>query len=154
MPHAHDPAMLAKAETLVEALPYLQRYAGRTFVVKYGGHAMGDPKAARDHARAQGGTRVETMPTLPPVASDLPDGVAAGDLLIGFDLDAVAEGAKALITPVVLAGEGYALSLEPLDRLVGWQDGVARITALAPVAAAAPPRRSASTVARCASPRW
>ncbi|MGN6124316.1 MAG: acetylglutamate kinase, partial [Sphingomonas oligoaromativorans] len=37
-----DPAMLAKAETLTEALPYLQRYAGKTFVVKYGGHAMGN----------------------------------------------------------------------------------------------------------------
>jgi acetylglutamate kinase len=48
--HAPDPAMLAKAETLVEALPYLQRYAGQTFGVKYGGHAMGDPAAARDFA--------------------------------------------------------------------------------------------------------
>ena len=37
-----NPANLAKAETLTEALPYLQRYAGKTFVVKYGGHAMGD----------------------------------------------------------------------------------------------------------------
>ena len=42
--------MLAKAETLIEALPYFQRYAGRTFVVKYGGHAMGNEKAARDFA--------------------------------------------------------------------------------------------------------
>ena len=54
MTQAHDPAhnraMLAKAETLVEALPYLQRYAGKTFVVKYGGHAMGDPELARDFA--------------------------------------------------------------------------------------------------------
>ena len=41
--HAPDPAMLAKAETLTEALPYMQRYAGKTFVIKYGGHAMGDP---------------------------------------------------------------------------------------------------------------
>ncbi|UAB78692.1 acetylglutamate kinase [Erythrobacter sp. SCSIO 43205] len=41
---------LAKTEVLIEALPYFQRYAGRTFVVKYGGHAMGDPKAARDFA--------------------------------------------------------------------------------------------------------
>ena len=48
--HAPDPATLAKAETLVEALPYLQRYAGKTFVVKYGGHAMGDAEAARDFA--------------------------------------------------------------------------------------------------------
>ncbi|GMM61433.1 acetylglutamate kinase [Novosphingobium pituita] len=43
-------SMLAKAETLTEALPYLQRYAGKTFVVKYGGHAMGDPEAAHDFA--------------------------------------------------------------------------------------------------------
>ena len=48
--HAPEPATLAKAETLVEALPYLQRYAGQTFVVKYGGHAMGDPELARDFA--------------------------------------------------------------------------------------------------------
>jgi len=41
---------LFKAEVLIEALPYFQRYAGRTFVVKYGGHAMGDPEAARDFA--------------------------------------------------------------------------------------------------------
>ena len=46
-----DPVMLNKAETLTEALPYLQRYAGKTFVIKYGGHAMGDPDAARDFAR-------------------------------------------------------------------------------------------------------
>ena len=41
---------LAKAETLTEALPYLQRYAGKTFVVKYGGHAMGDAALAQDFA--------------------------------------------------------------------------------------------------------
>ena len=45
-----DKTMLEKAEVLIEALPYFQRYAGRTFVVKYGGHAMGNPKAARDFA--------------------------------------------------------------------------------------------------------
>ncbi len=48
--HAPDPAMLAKAETLTDALPYMQRYKGKTFVVKYGGHAMGDPELARDFA--------------------------------------------------------------------------------------------------------
>jgi acetylglutamate kinase len=48
--NAPDPSLLAKAETLVEALPYMQRYAGEIFVVKYGGHAMGDPEAARDFA--------------------------------------------------------------------------------------------------------
>ena len=50
MSASSDTNMLAKAEVLIEALPYFQRYAGRTFVVKYGGHAMGDPEAARDFA--------------------------------------------------------------------------------------------------------
>lgn len=48
--HAPDQSALAKAEVLTEALPYMQRYAGATFVIKYGGHAMGDPAAARDFA--------------------------------------------------------------------------------------------------------
>ena len=50
MSNAPDPQMLAKTETLIEALPYLQRYAGKIFVVKYGGHAMGDAELARDFA--------------------------------------------------------------------------------------------------------
>ena len=45
--HAPDPVTLAKAETLTDALPYMQRYAGKTFVVKYGGHAMGEEHLAR-----------------------------------------------------------------------------------------------------------
>ena len=48
--HDPDKSLLAKAEVLVEALPYMQRYAGQIFVVKYGGHAMGDPEAAKDFA--------------------------------------------------------------------------------------------------------
>lgn len=42
--------LLAKAETLTEALPYIQRYVGHIFVIKYGGHAMGDPALAMDFA--------------------------------------------------------------------------------------------------------
>jgi acetylglutamate kinase len=48
--YAPSAQLLAKAETLTEALPYLQRYAGQTFVVKYGGHAMGAPELQRDFA--------------------------------------------------------------------------------------------------------
>lgn len=33
-----------KAEFLIEALPYMQRYYGKTVVIKYGGHAMTDEK--------------------------------------------------------------------------------------------------------------
>jgi acetylglutamate kinase len=49
-PSSINARILAKAETLTEALPYIQRYAGEVFVVKYGGHAMGDAGLARDFA--------------------------------------------------------------------------------------------------------
>ncbi len=42
---------LGKARTLSEALPYMRRYAGCTFVVKYGGNAMGDAEASALFAR-------------------------------------------------------------------------------------------------------
>jgi acetylglutamate kinase len=42
---------LEKATTLSEALPYMRRYHGATFVVKYGGHAMGDAALAEKFAR-------------------------------------------------------------------------------------------------------
>jgi len=42
---------LEKARTLSEALPYMRAYAGKTFVVKYGGHAMGDAALAELFAR-------------------------------------------------------------------------------------------------------
>lgn len=48
--HAQD-KRLEKARTLSEALPYMRAYAGKTFVVKYGGHAMGDPELAKLFAR-------------------------------------------------------------------------------------------------------
>ena len=37
---------LAQAAVLGEALPYMRRHAGETFVIKYGGHAMGDKELA------------------------------------------------------------------------------------------------------------
>jgi acetylglutamate kinase len=48
-PPAED--WLRQAQTLSEALPYMRRYAGATFVIKYGGHAMGDRRLAHDFAR-------------------------------------------------------------------------------------------------------
>jgi len=45
-----QPAQLT-AETLSEALPYIQRYAGRTIVIKYGGHAMVDEALSEAFAR-------------------------------------------------------------------------------------------------------
>ncbi len=38
--------LIAKAETLLEALPYIQRFGAETFVIKYGGSFMDSPDAA------------------------------------------------------------------------------------------------------------
>lgn len=38
----HDP--IEKAGVLIEALPYMKKFVGKTFVIKYGGSAMTDPK--------------------------------------------------------------------------------------------------------------
>ena len=43
--------ILDTAKTLSEALPYMRRFAGQTFVIKYGGHAMGEDEAASLFAR-------------------------------------------------------------------------------------------------------
>jgi len=44
----NSPQMIARI--LADALPFMQRYVGETVVVKYGGHAMGDPLLARQFA--------------------------------------------------------------------------------------------------------
>jgi acetylglutamate kinase len=38
--------LIAKAQTLLEALPYIQRFSGATFVIKYGGSFMDSPEPA------------------------------------------------------------------------------------------------------------
>lgn len=39
-----------QARLLAQALPYMQRYENKTIVVKYGGHAMGNPELGRAFA--------------------------------------------------------------------------------------------------------
>ena len=40
-----------QAHLLSQALPYMQKYENHTVVVKYGGHAMGDPELGKAFAR-------------------------------------------------------------------------------------------------------
>ena len=42
---------LEEAEILAQALPFMQRYSGRIVVIKYGGHAMGDPELGKAFCR-------------------------------------------------------------------------------------------------------
>lgn len=107
---------LAKAEVLIEALPYFQRYAGRTFVVKYGGHAMGDPEAARDFAEDI--VLLKAVGINPVVVHG--GGPQIGDMLARLGVEStfvdglrVTDEATAKIAEMVLSG---AINKE----LVGW----------------------------------
>ena len=45
--------LISKAATLLEALPYIQKFSGATFVVKYGGSFMDSPDSAVRHGVAR-----------------------------------------------------------------------------------------------------
>jgi urea carboxylase-associated protein 2 len=87
-----------------------------------------DPKSAQAHARAQGGTRVEAMPTLPPgEAEGLPAGVEPGAMLWaetiaagGYAAKRLARGARIQLTD--LQGDACVSMLafnaeQPVERL-------------------------------------
>ncbi|MBR0552460.1 acetylglutamate kinase [Stakelama marina] len=129
--HTPDPAMLAKAETLTEALPYLQRYAGQTFVVKYGGHAMGDPELQRDFAEDVvllkavginpvvvhgGGPQIGRMLKQLGVESEFIDGLRVTDLETAKVAEMVLSGAinKEIVAWIGQAG-GRAVGLSGKD---------------------------------------
>lgn len=130
-----DPILLDKAETLTEALPYLQRYAGKTFVIKYGGHAMGDPAAAADFARDVvllkqvginpvvvhgGGPQIGAMLDKLGVPSAFVDGLRVTDAETAKVAEMVLSGAinKELVSWIGQAG-GRAIGLSGKDgRLV------------------------------------
>ena len=126
-----DKAMLAKAETLIEALPYFQRYAGRTFVVKYGGHAMGDPEAAQDFAQDivllkavginpvvvhGGGPQIGAMLKKLGVESKFVDGLRVTDKATAEVAEMVLSGAinKELVSWIAQAG-GKAIGISGKD---------------------------------------
>jgi acetylglutamate kinase len=84
----------AVAKTLIEALPYMRRHHGATFVIKYGGHAMGEEHLARDFARDVvlmkqvginpvvvhgGGPQIKAMLDRLAIKSDFVDGLRVTD---------------------------------------------------------------------------
>ena len=131
MSASDDKTIVSKAETLIEALPYFQRYAGRTFVVKYGGHAMGDPKAAREFAEDivllkavginpvvvhGGGPQIGAMLTKLGVESEFVDGLRVTDKETAEVAEMVLSGAinKELVGWIAQAG-GKAIGISGKD---------------------------------------
>ncbi len=142
--NAPDQSALAKAEILTEALPYMQRYAGKTFVVKYGGHAMGDPEAARDFAEDVvllkavginpivvhgGGPQIGAMLKKLGVESSFVDGLRVTDAETAKVAEMVLSGAinKELVSWIAQAG-GKAVGISGKDGGFVMAEKVTRTT--------------------------
>ncbi len=112
---------------LSEALPYMRRYAGATFVVKYGGHAMGNPELADLFARDivllkqvginpivvhGGGPQIARMLERLNIKSDFIDGLRVTDAATVEVVEMVLAGSinKEIVTAINKAG-GRAIGL-------------------------------------------
>jgi acetylglutamate kinase len=119
------------AATLVEALPYMRRFAGSTFVIKYGGHAMGSPELARDFARDVvllkqvgvnpvvvhgGGPQIKAMLDRLKIKSEFVEGLRVTDAATVEIVEMVLAGSinKQIVTAIQAAG-GQAVGLSGKD---------------------------------------
>src|ERR1700730_855034 len=126
---ATDPAI--KAATLAAALPYMRRYAGKTVVVKYGGHAMGDDALGEFFAQDVvllkqigmnpivvhgGGPQIGQMLERLKIKSSFIDGLRVTDRETVDIVEMVLSGSinKQLVSAINGAG-GYALGLSGKD---------------------------------------
>jgi len=120
-----------RAGVLSEALPYFRRYAGKTIVVKYGGHAMGDigvgERFARDVVLLKqvgvnpivvhgGGPQIAQMLERLKIKSEFVDGLRVTDAATVEIVEMVLSGSinKQLVSAINGAG-GLAIGLSGKD---------------------------------------
>lgn len=123
--------LLRTAKTVSEALPYIQRFAGQTFVIKYGGHAMGDQRTAETFARDivmlktiginpvvvhGGGPQIGAMLERMKIQSSFVDGLRVTDAATVEIVEMVLSGTinKQIVTAINQAG-GTAIGLSGKD---------------------------------------
>ena len=122
---------LQAAQTLTEALPFMRRYTGKTIVIKYGGHAMGDERLAELFARDVvllkqvginpvvvhgGGPQIGQMLDRLKVQSEFVDGLRVTDAATVEIVEMVLSGKinKQIVTSITNAG-GSAIGLSGKD---------------------------------------
>lgn len=127
--------LMTTARTLSEALPYMRRFAGQTFVIKYGGHAMGESQLAERFARDVvlikqvginpvvvhgGGPQIGEMLRRLNISSAFADGLRITDQATVEVVEMVLSGSinKQIVTAINGAG-GIAIGLSGKDgRLI------------------------------------
>ena len=125
----------SSAATLIEALPYMRRHNRATFVVKYGGHAMGEEHLARDFAHDivllkqvginpivvhGGGPQIKSMLDRLNIKSDFVDGLRVTDAATVEVVEMVLSGKinKEIVSAIQAAG-GKAVGISGKDaRLI------------------------------------
>ena len=122
---------LERAGILTEALPYMRRYAGHTFVIKYGGHAMGDDSLAAGFAHDVvllkqvginpvvvhgGGPQIGAMLERLKIKSEFVDGLRVTDAATVEIVEMVLSGQinKQIVASITAAG-GRAIGLSGKD---------------------------------------
>ena len=122
---------LHTVRTLAEALPYMRRFTGQTFVIKYGGHAMGDAQLAEKFARDVvlmkqvgihpvvvhgGGPQIGAMLDRLKIKSSFIDGLRVTDSETVDIVEMVLSGSinKAVVTAINSAG-GTAVGISGKD---------------------------------------
>jgi acetylglutamate kinase len=126
-----DKKMIATAGTLAEALPFMREFAGQTFVIKYGGHAMGDDALAQTFAEDVvllkqvginpvvvhgGGPQIAKMLDRLKIESEFVDGLRVSDRATVDIVEMVLSGSinKQIVTRINRAG-GTAVGLSGKD---------------------------------------
>jgi acetylglutamate kinase len=120
-----------RAAVLSEALPFFRRYAGKTVVVKYGGHAMGDEAGAARFAGDVvllkqvginpivvhgGGPQIGQMLKRLRIKSDFIDGLRVTDRATVEIVEMVLSGSiNKQIVSAINAGGGFAIGLSGKD---------------------------------------
>jgi len=121
----------ASAKTLSEALPFIQRYSGRRIVIKFGGHAMGDPELTKQFANDVvllkqfglrpvivhgGGPQIGSMLERLNIKSEFVDGLRVSDIETVEIAEMVLSGAinKSIVQAINQAG-GRAVGLSGKD---------------------------------------
>lgn len=122
---------LQKAQTLAEALPYMREFSGETFVIKYGGHAMGDRELSEKFARDivllkqvginpvvvhGGGPQISTMLEKLKIQSEFIDGLRVTDRETVAIVEMVLSGSinKQIVSSINAVG-GAAVGLSGKD---------------------------------------
>lgn len=122
---------LRTAATISEALPYMRRFAGKSFVIKYGGHAMGDSALAQGFARDVvllkqvginpvvvhgGGPQIARLLSKLDIESDFVDGLRVTDEATAEVVEMVLAGSinKRIVTTINAVG-GTAVGLSGKD---------------------------------------